>query len=133
MSAATIASQAQGAGQCFLRWSDSPELPIREEPVEVIEVSSSEPVIRSALMISEGTKVFLIGSGYSGNGIVRSCQREGNSFLLTIRINTEYMQPELPPLYDPGLFAVDSFLTEEEEAKILASLNNDSDLEESDY
>ena len=43
------------------------------------------------------------------------------------------MQPELPPLYDPGLFAVDSFLTEEEEAKILASLNNDSDLEESDY
>ncbi len=131
MSAATIASQAQGAGQCFLRWSDGPELPVREEPVEVVGVSSSEPLIRSALMVIEETKVFLIGSGYSGNGIVRSCQKEGNSFLLTIGINTESMQPELPTAYDPGLFAIDDFLTEEDEDKILASLNNGSDLEES--
>ena len=126
MSDATIASQAESADQFYLRWSDSPESPFREEPVEVIGLYSSEPVVRSARRVSEETEVFLIGKKYTGNGIVRSCQSEGPNFLLTIHIGSEYMTPELLPEYDPGLFAVDDFLTEEEEAKILESLNSSS-------
>src|SRR5205807_1454779 len=73
-------------------------------------------------------KVFLIGNHYTKNGIVRSCHEEGDSFLLTILIDSEHSGPELLPEYDPGLFGVDDFLTEEEESKILEGLDIDSNI-----
>ena len=133
MSAVAIASQAKDGEPFYLRWCDNPELPFREEPVELVGLQSSESVIRSALRVGEETEVFLIGKRYTGNGIVRSCQREGNSFLLTIRIGSEFKTPELLPDYDPGVLAVDDFLTEEEEAKILESLNSNPQSEEDSF
>ena len=72
-------------------------------------------------MVSELTHVHLIGKNYTGNGIIQSCRKEGNSYILTILMTTELALPELPER-DPGVFAVDDFLTEEEETKILESL-----------
>jgi len=122
MFAAINTSQPQNAGPIFLRWSDYPELPIREEPVEVIGLDTFQSVIRSNLRINEKTQVYLIGEAYTGNGIVRSCQQEGTGFLLTIAMNVEASLSELRPERDPGVLAVEDFLTEEEEAKILESL-----------
>ena len=88
----------------------------------MIKLQASESFVRSGLWVPEETRVFLTGKDYTGNGIVRFCQEEGNSFVLTIHIVSEYTTPDLLPEYDPGLLAVDEFLTEEEEAKILDSL-----------
>jgi hypothetical protein len=128
MPTATIPNQVENADQLFLRWSDDPTLPMREQRVEMVGLYSSESVIRSALRINEKTKVLLIGNHYTRNGIVRSCREEGDSFLLTILIDSEHSGPELLPEYDPGLFGVDDFLTEEEESKILEGLNADSNI-----
>lgn len=122
MPPATTASSDESTGQFFLRWSESPGLPVREEPIEMIESEWPEPRIRSAFQVREGTEAFLIGNGYTENGIIRSCLREGNSFLLTLSISSECISTEFLPHYDPGLLAVDEFLTEEEETKILESL-----------
>jgi hypothetical protein len=115
--AATITGQVGNADQLLLRWSENPALPLREEQVEVVRFCLSESVIRSALRISENTQVYIIGKHYTGSGIVRSCHQEGEGFLLTIYVGMEA---------DPGVFAVDDFLTEEEEFRILEGLDLDT-------
>jgi hypothetical protein len=115
--AATITGQVENSDQSLLRWSEDPASPLREEQVEVVRFCLSESVIRSALRIRENTSVYIIGKHYTGNGIVRSCREEGEGFLLTIRVETEH---------DPGIFAVDDFLTEEEESRILEGLDLDT-------
>lgn len=116
-------SQPKNAGSIFLRWSDYPELSIREEPVEVIGLDTFQSVLRSNLRVNEKTQVRLIGETYTGNGIVRSCQQEGTGFVLTITMSAETSLSELRQELDPGVFAVEEFLTEEEEARILESLS----------
>ena len=118
MLAVMAASQPKSADQLLLRWSDYPELPVREEAVEVIGLDACQFVIRSNLRVNEKTPVYLIGNTYTGNGIVRSCRPEGIRFVLTVEATADAPLPER----DPGLFAIDDFLTEEEEAKILESL-----------
>ena len=122
MLTAIIASSAGRGDQLFLRWSDHPDLPVREEPVEVIGCDLPELLIRSACRVSVDTEVFLVGSRDTQSGFVRACRSEGEGFLLAIHIGSESIMPKLLPQYDPGHFAVDDFLTEEEEAKILESL-----------
>ena len=128
MSTAAVPNQVRNADQLFLRWCDDPSLPMRVQPVEMVGLCTSESIIRSALKVNEKTKVFLIGNHYTKNGIVRSCHEEGDSFLLTILTDLEHPGPELLPEHDPGLFAVDDFLTEEEESKILESLRVGSNI-----
>ena len=124
--AAAITGQMGNPDQLLLRWSEDPASPLREQQVEMVRLHVTESVIRSALRISENTKVYIIGKDYTGSGIVRSCRQEGGHFLLTISVDSERSGPELLPERDPGLFAVDDFLTEEEEAKILENLNLDT-------
>lgn len=110
-----------GAGQVLLRWSEAPKAPSHEEPVELIKAHRSEPVLRSAWAITEMTKVYLIQEENTRIGIVRSCRQQGNSFILTIGIN-ENPVLEAGSEVDPGIFAADDFVTEEQEAEILREL-----------
>ncbi len=111
----------KGAGQVLLRWSDNPKAPSQEEPVELIKADGSEPVLRSARAITEMTKVYLIQEENTRIGIVHSCRQQGNSYILTIRINDSPVL-EAGSEVDPGILAVDDFLTEEQEAEILRDL-----------
>ena len=108
-----------GAEQLLLRWSETPNSQSREELVQIIEADLSEAVLRSALEVSEKTRVYLIGKQYTGNGIVRSCRCEGSSFILTIVIGNENIPRPPRSEIDPGVLAVEEFLTEEQERKIL--------------
>jgi hypothetical protein len=110
--------------QALLCWSEAPHSPSREEFVQVLESHLSEAVIQSARRVSEETKVRLIGKDYTGIGIVKSCRKEGHSFILNIWIGDE--ESSLPPFpaKDPGILSVENFLTEEEEAKILEELED---------
>ena len=110
--------------RALLCWSEAPHSPSREEFVQVLESHLSEAVIKSDLKVSEETKVRLIGKDYTGIGIVKSCRRDGESFILTISIEDE--ESNYPPdsEFDPGVLAIDSFLTEEQEAKILDDLED---------
>ena len=118
MSTAIPLGSIGGADHLLLRWSDNPELPTQEEPVKMVEAHISESIVRSSLRVSERTQVHLIGKHYTGNGIVQSCQSDGNEFILMTT------SPSLPAPLDPGVFAINSFLTEEEELKILENLSN---------
>ncbi len=122
MSAAAIAGPLGSTDQVVLRWSDNSELPVREETVEILESCFPESIVRSSLQVSEETYVYLIGKDYTGNGIIQSCRSEGNEFILTILMTSDFPLPELSIKPDPGVFAIDEFLTEEEELKILESL-----------
>ncbi len=61
-----------------------------------------------------------------GNGIVRSCHQEGAAYILTVAMTPDpaYVSPRQE--FDPGILDLDSFLTEEEEAKILESLKDET-------
>ncbi len=83
-----------------------------------------EAVIRSACRVREDTPVQLIGKQYTGEGIVRSCREEGESFILRISMGADIMIPYISER-DPGVLAAEDFLTEEQEAKILEDLDRD--------
>jgi hypothetical protein len=114
----------RGLDQALLCWSEAPNFPAREEFVQVLETHSQEAVIKSTLEVSEQTKVTLIGKDYTGIGIVKSCRGEGKNFIVTISMGNENAPGGPTVDRDPGVLAVDSFLTEEEEAKILQDLED---------
>ncbi|MBV8808383.1 MAG: hypothetical protein JO033_06875 [Acidobacteriaceae bacterium] len=89
--------------------------------MELLEEHRSEPMVRSALAITELTRVYLIEREYVRTGIVRSCQPEEGSFILTIDIS-DVSVIEASSERDPGVFAVEDFITEEQEAAILREI-----------
>ena len=116
--------RAQSSG-IILRWSETPSSPVLELPVEIVNEDDSEPIIRAPLKVGEETPVTLLSRDYMVNGIVRFCRADKNSFLITVstagapeeQLNASFFR-------DPGALVIDDFLTEEEEAKILQSLQD---------
>lgn len=106
----------------LLRWSEAPNLPSREEPVQIIWAHEEEALIRSASKLVENTQVYLITQLRTEDGIVRSCRKEGSSFILRIAIAANITNGFE---FDPGVFVIDDFLTEEQEAQILEDLENE--------
>ena len=120
-----VGSSAGGIrDQALLCWSEAPHSPAREEFVQVLESHSEEAVIRTALQVSERTKVTLIGKDYTGIGFVKSCRAEGKNYIVTISMADGDLTDAPLSRRDPGVLAVDNFLTEEEEAKILQDLDD---------
>jgi hypothetical protein len=112
-----------GSNQVLLRWSDPPNSPFCEEFVQMLKTGISEAIVCSALKFREETAVSLVGSYYNESGTVRSCKPEGTKFIVTIRIKAHVPAPKYG--IDPGVFAIDNFLTEEQELKILEELDQD--------
>ena len=106
-----------------LRWIESTNSALHEELVHVIRAGVTEAVIRSTVQVKRDTPVDLIGSGHMVNGVVGSCRKQGNSFILRVRID-ENLTLRYDDEIDPGVLTVERFLTEEEEAKILSDLED---------
>lgn len=123
MSASSNSSPDE-SDQLFLRWSDDPGLPSHEESVQMLEAKASEYVLRTSFKVKEKTRVYLIGKFTSEAGVVRSCRKAGKNYTLTIGISPD---GPTPPHFDidPGVFIVDSFLTEEQERQILSELEDE--------
>jgi len=121
---ASSSSSPDESDQLLLRWSDDPDLPSHEEFVYMLEAKAAELVLRSSFRVLEKTRVYLIGKDYSEAGIVRSCRNQGSYFVLTIGISPEGPVPPHMEI-DPGVFIVDSFLTEEQEERILSELEEE--------
>lgn len=113
------------SGRISLRWSDSSVAPALETVVELVDPDNAEPIVRAPLRIVEETPVTLLADGYMVNGIVRFCRADKESYLIAVAA-CEISEDHLVPVdvRDPGVLAVDDFLTEEEEAKILESLQD---------
>ena len=106
------------SGQLLLLWTDSLDFASQRELVDLLETHGDEAVIRSVSAIRENTQVYLMGKQYMGNGMVSSCHQEDSSFILTIQIDDSSLFRHNSDL-DPGIFAVEDFLTEQQEAEIL--------------
>lgn len=110
--------------QALLCWSEAPHSPVREEFVQVLDSYGQDAVIKSTLKVSEQTKVTLIGKDYTGIGIVKSCRGEGTNFIVTISMAHDEAVDASALDRDPGVLSIDSFLTEDEETKILQDLDD---------
>jgi hypothetical protein len=106
----------------LLRWSEDAFSPSREELVQMLETRGSEAVISSSLSVLEKTEVFLIGKYSTESGVVRSCRPSGGKYIVTISIHS---QKPNPPDIDPGLLALDSWMTEEQEKAILDQIEKE--------
>lgn len=106
-----------------LRWLEGPQAQPREELVEVIKDQVSQTIVRSSLRLNRETVVTLVGKDYTEQGVVQCCQSEDTWFLLTL-VN-KLPDREAGFLPDPGVFAVDGFLTEEQEAAILREIDDE--------
>ena len=96
-----------------------------EEVVEMVEAHFSEAVVRSSLCLRslrKDTQVSLTGQFCHELGIVRSCRAEGSKFVLTI--GTGPSSHAGVGGIDPGVLAVEDFLTEEQEEEILRNLDD---------
>lgn len=127
MSPSSFTSLRAHSNKLVLRWVDSPSAPAYEFPVEIVDENDSGPILRAPLNIEEQTPVTLVAEDYTVNGIVRSCLADRNSYLITVA--TQDVSDQLAGtayFRDPGVFVLDDFLTEEEEAKILESLGDSS-------
>jgi len=112
-------------GEIILRWAYSPSAPAIELPVEIVDEKDWEPIIRASLRIAEATPVTLVANDYTVNGIVRFCRADKNSYLITVATQDgSDERPATAYFRDPGSLVLDDFLTEEEEAKILESLES---------
>jgi hypothetical protein len=110
--------------QVLLSWSDSPGSPKKQERGQIITVHTSDAVIRSAAPIMVNTTVRVTGTHYTGNGIVTSCRKEASEYILTLTESDDL--PFKGSKRDPGVVAVENFLTEEQEAQILNELKNET-------
>ena len=108
-----------------LRWIEITNSALHEELVYVIRAGVAEAVVRSTVQVKRDTPVDLIGGGHMVNGVVCSCRKEGNSFILRVRID-ENLTLRYDDEIDPGVLAVEGFLTEEEEANILSDIERDT-------
>lgn len=125
MSAGSITRMLAQSSEIILRWSDTPFAPARESLVELVDSDGAEPLVRGPFRIGEDTPVTLVAKGYMVNGIVRFCRADKQSYLITVSTyGISEQQTEAAHFRDPGALAVDDFLTEEEEAKILESLQD---------
>ncbi len=125
MSASTITRLLAQSGQITLRWSDTPSGRALESVVELVDSDHPEPIVRAPRRVGEDTPVTLIAEGYTVNGIVTFCRADKESYLITVSTcGISEDQLETAHFHDPGAIAVDDFLTEEEEAKILESLQD---------
>lgn len=115
---------SEDSGQAVLRWSEAPNCSSREEFVELIEARRFEAIIRSNRKVRVNTLVYLTGKHYASTGIVRSCRKDGHSFLLKIGTD-EDITVRFSDL-DPGVLTIDDFLTEEQEAQILKDLEEEN-------
>jgi hypothetical protein len=111
--------------QALLRWSDAPNSGSHEEFVEVLRSHISEIVIRCTLKVADDTEVYLIGKHYKGHGRVRSSRKEGKSFILRIVID-ENLVLRCGSDLDPGVLAVEDFLTEAQEEEILKDVEKET-------
>ena len=113
------------SGQVLLLWSDTRDCASQKELVDLLERYEDKAVIRSVHKVLENTQVYFIGDQCTGNGIVRSCRKDASSFILTVQIDqSSFSLMGSEP--DPGILAVESFLTEEQEAEILRDLEIDA-------
>jgi hypothetical protein len=125
MSAGSITRLLAQSGEIILRWSDTPFAPARESLVELVDSDDAEPLVRAPFRIGEDTPVTLVAKSYTVNGIVRFCRADKQSYLITVSTyGISEQQSEAAHFRDPGALAVDDFLTEEEEAKLLESLQD---------
>jgi hypothetical protein len=111
------------SGQLLLRWSDGSNFVSHEEFVDVLSRQLSRITVRSGSAIAQDTPVFLAGGQYIANGIARSCRKDSsNSFILGILIDTE-SNIHSGSARDPGIFVLEDFITEEQEAAILENFD----------
>jgi hypothetical protein len=110
--------------QVLLSWFDPPGSPKKQELGQIITVHASDAVIRSATPIMVNTTVWVTGKHYTGNGIVRSCTKENTGYILTLTESDDF--PFQGSKRDPGVVAVENFLTEEQEAQILKELKTET-------
>jgi len=115
----TSVASLETSGPFRLRWSEQKGGSLREELVDILEEHVPQWIIRSAREVNANTPVHLTGENYSGDGIVQSCKQENFGFVITIFMNENEAFAESKAGRDPGVFAIEEFLTEEEEAKIL--------------
>jgi hypothetical protein len=121
MSVSATTAAPECSGQMLLLWCDEANSASLKEPVDLLEIRLEEVITRSVRKIREGTQVYLMGKQYTGNGIVHSCRKDDKSFILTIQIDEDSLFRHKSEL-DPGIFAVEDFLTEQQEAEILTGL-----------
>ena len=112
----------------LLRWLEGSQSDPREEYVEVIDDRVCQTVIRSSLELSRETEVTLIGKDYTAEGIVEACQSENTWFLLTLTAKSPRRVGAANR--DPGTLAVDDFLSEEQEAALLAEITGQTLVEQ---
>jgi hypothetical protein len=114
----SVSIPVAGPDQLLLRWSQ-PDGAGREVFVDFLSRQLSKIVVRTAFDVPANTPVYLSGKDYVVSGVASRCRKDANGFVLNIRIEQE---TRLQSRIDPGVFAVDNFLTEEQELEILKNL-----------
>jgi hypothetical protein len=109
----------------LLRWFERPGPGFcREQPVEIIEARASQAVLSSSIHFLENTEVCLVAPHGTERGTVQSCHPRGAKFIVTIRFKpTQHLVRS--PDRDPGVLAVEEFLTEEQELEILRQIEEE--------
>lgn len=109
----------------LVRWSEHLGGLSQEESVVVVSEADQAIRVCTSRPLKETTPVYIWGARNSGNGIVRSCFPDGRNYIVLIEWNREEMLRFGSSNIDPGVFAIDGFLTEEQEDKILESLGDE--------
>lgn len=112
----------------LLRWFEDPRSKHREEVVEIVNDHAYQTVVRSALELHPETKVSLITEDYTEESVVRACQSEETWFLLTLEGSQHHGEARVA--IDPGVFSVNDFLSETQEAAILEEVAEEVLLEQ---
>jgi len=112
----------------LLRWFDDPRSKHREELVEIVDDHECHTVVRSSFDLEPETKVSLITENYAEESVVQACQSENTWFVLTLKSTQNHR--DVSAAIDPGVFSVNDFLTEEQEAAILEEVAEEVLLEQ---
>lgn len=111
--------------QVLLRWREGPSQTAREAHAAMLTMRLREAVVSCGLPFDEHTEVQIIAAGYRESGVIHSCHEEAGHFILSIWITSAPLLENSGFRRDPGVFAIEDFITEEEADKLLDELDRE--------
>jgi hypothetical protein len=116
----------------ILSWEKTESSKSGELRVEVLTVYKASATLCSPVSLRRKMPLRVMCQEYSGRAIVRTCRRSSRGFIARVHLLEGNANARCAvPGFDPGVLAVEGFITEEQEEALLASLNDTSSVSQS--
>ena len=109
-----------------LTWRDDTDAQLHESTSELLELRTNTAVVSLDQSLPIKSEVSMSWGKYTTAATVVSCEPNSGGFVIALKRRSgsklHFFRPALRGWFDPGVLAIEKFLTEEQEERILREL-----------